>query len=242
MGDESSPDVTNRSDPVAAGDDSRDRQSVDEHRENIDPLSIGKLPLTEQAAAVVDETTVAADLVTQLEYGRYTHEDPVADWRPSKPFEAMVAALLLQELEDASDGWLHRTLDADSELAAALGFEPDDPPSRSAISRAWSGRLAHLRSMIETSARQIQQLAAERGSPIGAPYETSASEEPTGSSKRTVNRLLRRKTRDLLDELQTVVLPAFEFDRPEDPVYADEELLTLEACLGVTGTAAEWSA
>jgi len=240
--DESSPDVTNRSDPVAAADDSRDRQSVDEHRENIDPLSIGKLPLTEQAAAVVDETTVAADLVTQLEYGRYTHEDPVADWRPSKPFEAMVAALLLQELEDASDGWLHRTLDADSELAAALGFEPDDPPSRSAISRAWSGRLAHLRSMIETSARQIQQLAAERGSPIGAPYETSASEEPTGSSKRTVNRLLRRKTRDLLDELQTVVLPAFEFDRPEDPVYDDEELLTLEACLGVTGTAANGGA
>ena len=242
MGDESSPDVTNRSDPVAAADDSRDRQSVDEHRENIDPLSIGKLPLTEQAAAVVDETTVAADLVSQLEYDRYTHEDPVADWHSSKPFEAMVAALLLQELEDASDGWLHRTLDADSELAAALGFEPDDPPSRSTISRAWSGRLAQLRSMIETSARQIQQLAAERGSPIGTPYETSASEEPTGSSKRTVNRLLRRKTRDLLDELQTVVLPAFEFDRPEDPVYEDEELLTLEACLGVTGTAANGGA
>jgi hypothetical protein len=105
VGDESSPDVTNnRSDPVAAAEDSRDRQSVDEYRENIDPLSIGKLPLTEQAAAVVDETTVAVDLVTQLEYDRYTHEDPVPDWRPAKPFEAMVGALLLQELEDASDG------------------------------------------------------------------------------------------------------------------------------------------
>jgi hypothetical protein len=113
VGDESSPDVTKRSDPVAAAEDSRDRLSVDEHRENIDPLSVGKLPLTEQAAAVVDETTVAADLVTQLEYDRYTHEDPVADWRPAKPFEAMIGALLLQELEDASDGWLHRTLDTD---------------------------------------------------------------------------------------------------------------------------------
>jgi len=242
VGDESSPDVTNRSDPVAAADDSRTRQSVDEHRENIDPLSIGKLPLTEQAAAVVDETTVAVDLVTQLEYDRYTHEDPVPDWRPSKPFEAMVGALLLQELEDASDGWLHRTLEANPDLAAGLGFEPDDPPSRSAISRAWSGRLADLSSRIETSARQIRQLAAERGSPIGAPYADSASEEPTGSSKRTVNRLLRRKTRDLLDELQTVVLPAFEFNRCEDPIYDDEELLTLEACLGVTGTAANGGA
>jgi hypothetical protein len=241
--DELSPNVTNnRSDPVAAGDDSRTRQSIDEHRQDIDSLSIEKLPLTEQAAAVVDETTVAADLVTQLEYDRYTHEDSIPDWRPAKPFEAMVGALLLQELEDASDGWLHRTLDANPDLAADLGFEPDDPPSRSAISRAWNGRLAELCSMIETSARQIRQLAAERGSPIGAPYADSASEEPTGSSKRTVNRLLRRKTRDLLDELQTVVLPAFEFDRCEDPIYEDEELLTLEACLGVTGTAANGGA
>jgi hypothetical protein len=84
-------------------------------------------------------------------------------------------------------------------------------------------------------------LAAERGSPIGAPYEASASKEPTGSSKRTVNRLLRRKTKDLLDELQTVVFPAFGFDRPDDPIYEDEELLMLEGCLGVTGTAARGS-
>jgi hypothetical protein len=89
VGDELSPDVTNnRSDPVAAADDSRDRHLVDEHRENIDPLSIGKLPLTEQAAAVVDETTVATDLVTQLEYDRYAHDDPFPDWRDTKSFEA----------------------------------------------------------------------------------------------------------------------------------------------------------
>jgi len=243
VGGVSSPGVNNaRSDLVAAADDSRGRHSIDERLQDIDPLSIGKLPLTEQAAAVVDETTVATDLVTQLEYGRYTHEDPVPDWHHSKSFEAMIGAVLLQELEDASDGWLHRTLDADPELAEDLGFEPDDPPSRSAISRAWSNRLADLRSMIETSARQIRQLAAERGSPIGTPYADSASEEPAGSSKRTVNRLIRGKTRDLLDELQTVVLPAFEFDRPDDPVYDDEELLTLEACLGVTGTAANGGA
>lgn len=234
--------ANNRSDPVAAAQNSRDQQSIDERLQDIDPLSIGKLPLTEQAAAVVDETTVAADLVTQLEYGRYTDADPVPDWHDSKPFEAMVGALLLQELEDTSDGWLHRTLAADPELAANLGFDPDDPPSRSAISRAWSDRLADIRSTIETSARQIRQFAAERGSPIGAPYEDSASEEPRGSSKRTINRLIRGKTRDLLDELRTVVLPAVEFDRPDAPIYDDEELLMLEACLGVTGTAANGGA
>jgi hypothetical protein len=96
--------------------------------------------------------------------------------------------------------------------------------------------------MIETTARQIRQLAAERGSPIGTPYEDSASEEPAGSSKRTVNRLIRGKTQDLLDELQTVVFPAFEFDRSEDAIYDDEELLMLESCLGLTGTAANGGA
>jgi hypothetical protein len=231
-----------RSDPVATADDSRDRQSVGEHRQDIDSLSVEKLPLTEQAAAVVDETTAAADLVAQLDYSRYSNQDPVPDWHPSKSFEAMLAALLLQELEDASDGWLHRTLDSDPALATDLGFESDDPPSRSTISRASSNRFAELTTTITTTARQIQQLAAERGSPIGTPYDESASEEPTGSSKRTVNRLIRRKTRDLLDELQTVVLPAFEFNRPDDPIYDDEELLTLEACLGVTGTAANGGA
>ena len=42
-----------QSDPVAAAADSRTSQSVDEYREDIDPLSIRKLPVTEQAAAVI---------------------------------------------------------------------------------------------------------------------------------------------------------------------------------------------
>jgi len=102
-----------RSDPVAADADSRTRQSVDERLQDIDPLSIGKLPLTEQAAVVVDETTDATGLVTQLEYDRYAHRDPMPDWHDAKPFEAIIGALLLQELEGASDGWLHRTLATD---------------------------------------------------------------------------------------------------------------------------------
>ena len=53
---------------------------------------------------------------------------------------------------------------------------------------------------------------------------------------------MRRKTRDLRDELQTGVLPAFEFDRPDGPVYDDEELLMVEACLGITSTAANGGA
>ncbi|MFC4248404.1 transposase [Natribaculum luteum] len=234
--------TNNWSDRVAAADDSRTQRSVDERLQDIGPLSGGWLPLTKQAAEVVDKTTSAAELVTHLDVSQYCRADSIPHWHDSKPFEPMLRAILLKKLEDASDGWLHRTLDSDPQLADALGFNPDDTPSRSTISRAQTNRFADLQSTIETATRQIQALAAERGSPIGTPYEDSASEEPTGSSKRTVNRLIRRKTRDLLDELQTVVLPAFEFDRPDDPVYDDEELLMLEACLGLTGTAANGGA
>jgi hypothetical protein len=80
------------------------------------------------------------------------------------------------------------------------------------------------------------------GSPIGTPYTDSASEEPTGSSKRTVNRLIRGKTREVVEELTSVVFPAFNFDRPTDSIYDDEELLLLETLLGVTGTAANGGA
>jgi hypothetical protein len=51
--------TNNRADPAVAADDSRDRQSVDEHRQHIDPLPTGKLPSTEQAAAVVDCSVVS---------------------------------------------------------------------------------------------------------------------------------------------------------------------------------------
>ncbi len=110
------------------------------------------------------------------------------------------------------------------------------------ISRARRHRFEALETTIDVSTRQIKTLAARRGSPIGAPTADSASAEPTGSSKRTVNRLIRGRTREILDELTTVVFPAFDFDRSEDALYEDEELLLLETVLGITGTAANGGA
>ena len=114
--------------------------------------------------------------------------------------------------------------------------------TNSTLSRARRNRFTELERTIEVSARQIRTLAARRGSPIGAPEPENASEEPAGSSKRTVNRLIRGKTRELLDEFTTVALPAFEFDRPDEVIYDDEELLLLETVLGITGTAANGGA
>jgi hypothetical protein len=60
---------------------------------------------------------------------------------------------------------------------------------------------------------------------LGSEQE-STDESP---SKRTINRLLRSKSKEVLDELQTVAFPAIDLPRPDNPVYDNDELLTLES-------------
>jgi hypothetical protein len=238
-----------RSDQVAAGDDSRDRQLVDERLEDVGPLSGGWTLLTNDAAETLDETTTAVEVVSHLDCGRYASEDPYPAWSNCKPFAPMFRAVLLAELTDASDAAVHRTLESDAEIAGALGFESTEVPDQSTLSRARRNRFAGLDQTIEVASRQIRALAARRGCSFGETDQAtgvddqqSASAEPTGSPKRKVNRLIRGKTREVLDELTTVVFPAFEFDRSDRAIYDDEELLLLESLLGVTGTAANGGA
>ena len=233
--------VTADVEQVGAAERSPDPRS-DEQFQNDDPLSGGRLLVTKQVEEVLDEMASAVEVVSHLDLAAYAQDDPFPDWHDSKPFEPMLRALLLGELEGASDAAVHRTLDEDSDVAAELGFDPDDVPDQSTLSRARRNRFEEFQSMIEESARQIRLLAARQGSPIGTPYTDSASEEPTGSSKRTVNRLIRGKTREVVEELTSVVFPAFDFDRPTDSIYDDDELLLLETLLGVTGTAANGGA
>ncbi|GAA0466163.1 hypothetical protein GCM10008985_23940 [Halococcus dombrowskii] len=233
--------VTNDTKRVGAAERSHDPRP-DDRLKSTDSLSGGRLLLTKQAEEILDETTDAVEVVSHLDLASYAHNDPFPDWHDSKPFKPMFRALLLAELDDASDAALHRTLDEEPDVAADLGFDPDDVPNQSTLSRARRNRFEAFQTRIEESGRQIRLLAARRGSPIGTPYTDSASEEPTGSSKRTVNRLIRGKTREMVDELTSVVFPAVDFDRPDGAIYDDEELLLLETLLGVTGTAANGGA
>ena len=233
--------VRDETDRVGAASGSADPQ-LDERLADIDPLSGGWGLLTQQAAEVLDEATTAVEVVSHLDLSTYARDDPYPEWHDSKPFEPMLRAILLGELTDASDAAVHRTLKTDPDTANALGFDPANVPDQSTLSRARDTRFAELERTIEVSCRQIQTLAARRGSPIGAPSPDSASTESPDSSKRTINRLIRGKTREVLDELTTVVFPAIEFDRSEDAIYDDEELLLVETLLGVTGTAANGGA
>jgi hypothetical protein len=226
---------------VGAAKGSADPQT-DDRLADVDPLSGGWGRLTQQADEILDETTTAVEVVGHLDLTTYARDDPYPEWHDAKPFEPMLRAILLAELTDASDAAVHRTLKTDPDTAALLGFDPEDVPDQSTLSRARNNRFAELERTIEVSCRQIRTLAARRGSPIGAPNQDSASTEPTGSSKRTVNRLIRGKTREVLDELTTVVFPAFDFDRSDEVIYDDEELMLLESLLGATGTAANGGA
>mgnify|MGYP000515993825 FL=1 len=238
-----------RSNRVAAGDDSRDPRLVDERLEDVGPLSGGWTQLTTDAAERLDETKTAVEVVSHLDCGRYASHDPYPAWSECKPFEPMLRAVLLGELTDASDAAVHRTLESDPEVARALGFDPADVPDQSTLSRARGHRFSEIEETIQVSSRQIRALGARRGcSFVGTDQSSGISDRQSASGsrqappKRTINRLIRGKTREVLDELTTVVFPAFDFDRSDEAIYDDEELLLLESLLGVTGTAANGGA
>ena len=197
--------------------------------------SSGRTRLEKQAAEIVDADTEAIELVRQLDYGYVQHNDEYADWHTSKPLLPMVRAHFLKELEGYSIKELHDHLDTTPADAATLGF--DDVPSRTTFGRAWRDRFDDdLQHTIEFNAKQIRELAAERGNPIGG--TVFGPDDTGGSSKRTEQRLLRRKTRDVLEEMEDVVFPALSLDRTDDPVYDEDDLLTLETLMAIKTKAA----
>ena len=161
----------------------------------------------------------------------------------------MLRAVLLGQLTGASDASVHRTLESEAKAASALGFDSDDVPDQSTLSRARGKRFSEIEETIQVASRQIRELAARRGCSFVGTDQSSGISDHQGASgsrqappKRTVNRLIRGQTREVLDELTTVVFPALDFDRSDEAIYDDEELLLLESLLGVTGTAANGGA
>jgi len=65
-----------RSNRVAAGDDSRDPRLVDERLEDVGPLSGGWTQLTTDAAEILAAGTTAVEVVSHLDCGRYAGQDP----------------------------------------------------------------------------------------------------------------------------------------------------------------------
>ena len=127
----------------------------------------------------------------------------------------------------------HR-LEEQPELAEAFGFDPDDLPSDSTFRPTrLNHRLKDLKDTLTVSARKIREMGGERGAPVGYDLGSPVSneeEENSNPSKRTIQRMLRKKGGEVLEELQSVALPAISLPRPDEPIYDKEELLMMEAC------------
>jgi hypothetical protein len=148
----------------------------------------------------------------------------------------MIAAIFLESLEGYSDLGLHQTL-REPDVAAALGVDPDDLPSRSTFTRARNDRFADCAESIERASEQVRRLAATCGSRTGPAFTT----EDRGPSDRTRHRLLREKPLEVLEQMRDVMFPALSLPRADEPMDEDE-LLQPETHLAVQKAAANGGA
>lgn len=192
--------------------------------------------LQNQAAEIVDADTEPVELVEQLNFGFVDGDDRNADWHASTPLLPMVRALFLNELEDYRYSELHRKLDSSTSDAEALGFE--SVPARTTFGRAWQDRFDDgLRQKLEFNVRKIQELAHERGFPTG--LQALEPEEQRDASQRTRNRSINRKAKEVTEDMQRLVFPAFEFNRTENARYESDAFCELQSHLGLSSSAAE---
>lgn len=210
-------------------------------RASIDDLDLERVltPLAKQADDVIEAGTEWPELARELDVSQYQRRDPYPEWHnETNDFEPVFLAVLWAKTEDESVTGLADRLQDNPEIAAVFGFDdPDDIPHGDTFARAWRERFDDMQDTIERSAEDIDQLATERGSPIGG-HTGLNPEETGGSSKRTEQRLLRQKTKEVLDEMADVVFPALDLPRAEKAIYDEEDLLELMTVMGINGSAA----
>jgi hypothetical protein len=154
----------------------------------------------------------------------------------------MFLAYLYARVEDIPLSTLPEQLEQNPELAETFGFDPDDLPSESTFRPCrLKNRFMQLETETNVAVQEIRLLAAECGAPIGSNLNSvykSGDDTLENPSKRTINRLLRGKSKEVLDELQTVAFPAINLPRPDEPTYDSDELLTLESVAAMNHEAA----
>ncbi|MGQ3330558.1 transposase [Halorubrum sp. FL23] len=208
-----------------------------------DSLSTPTTRLGQQADEFIDQETEWVDLLPELDTCLYTGRDSYPEWHTATPFGPMFCAYLWAKVEDISLSTIPDRLETNPELATAMGFEPNDLPSESTFkpSRLEDDRFADLQSTVERAVEEIRKLAARRGSPIGCgPFQLQNGEDDDSGppSHRTIQRSLRKEGRQVLEELNTVAFPSMSIPRPDDPIYDEEELLTVEAFAAIEQQAA----
>ncbi|MDV7351350.1 transposase [Halorubrum distributum] len=198
--------------------------------------------ISKQADEVIEHGTDWAELGQELDVSMYQRDDSYPEWHAeTTAFEPMFLAMLWAKTEDESVTGLSDRLKSNPEIAEAFGFKEVEIPHGDTFARAWRERFESLQETIEPTAKTIDEIATERDSPIGG-HTGLKIEETDGKSKRTEQRLLRKKTKEVLDEMAGVVFPELDIPRPEHAIYDQDDFLELMAVMGMEGEAANGGA
>ena len=194
--------------------------------------------IEKQAIELIVEDADIIGLVTGIDFTLYRSQgDTYDEWHASYPFEPMLRALYLKDLMGYSDTDLHRRLTENSEEATALGFE--SVPSRTTFIRTWRNRLSdELRTQVQHTTHRILEYAHEQGNPIG--LRSLETEDKSDVSKRTEDRVIRKKSIEAAQDLRELLYGAIDLQRPDTGTqYATTEFLGLESLLCSETCAAE---
>lgn len=198
--------------------------------------------LSLQAEKIIDENTTWVQLASELDVSSLKQQDTYPDWHTSTPFRPMVLAYLWALVEDNALTGIPIQLQKNPELAKAMGFDPDNLPSESTFRPVrLKKRFSDLEFKLEKSARFVRQIAAERGAPLGfdlGPISAPTENDDSELSERTIDRLLRKKGKEVLEEVKTVAIPSIQLPRPENATYDKEELLLVETVAAIRRSAA----
>lgn len=209
------------------------------HGESLPSVSFD---LADQADDIITEGTNWTTLMQRLDVSRYRGRDRYDDWHSSLPFRPIFLSYLWAEAENESLSGIPNRLDYQPKLAEAMGFESENLPSNSTFRPVrMENRFGNLVNVIESVAEDIQQWGLERGANVGYDPLVSQSDdsgENSNPSKRTLDRLLRRNSKEVLREIREIAIPTLSLPRPDDPMYEDDELLVLEALLSLNTKAA----
>jgi len=189
--------------------------------------------LSKQADDIITQHTDWVKLARELDVKRYERDDGHPDWHTGTPFRPAFLSTLWAKVEQESLSGIPHRLTDNPELADALGFDPHDLPSESTFKPVrLNDRFEELQDTLTVAARKIRDMGAERGAPIGHDLCKLATDGEDGNSEpseRTIDRMLRKKGKEVVTELDSVAFPEIPLPQPADAIYDKDELLTMEA-------------
>lgn len=194
-----------------------------------------------QAEEIIGPDTTWTDFYRQTNFERYRSRDEYHNSNIAANFDPMFRSVLWAMVEDESFCGIPDRLESRPQLTKIMGFDPDDVPSESTFKPCrLKSRFENLWGALEIGAKEIIRIASEQGASIGCSLiKTRDDDEKSRPSERTMNRMLRRKRKEVLDELRSVAIPSLRLPRPDNAIYDKNELLVVEALAAINQDAAK---